>query len=85
MSKVITVLALSAGGAATYVWLRKNGRTSHLESQIDRVVNKVRGAFTNDDTSNDIAAEVKDKANDVVANVAFEQFEEAGRVEAASS
>jgi len=84
MSKVITVLALSAGGAATYVWLRKNGRTSHLESQIDRVVNKVRAAFTNDDTSNDIAAEVKE-ANDVVANVAFEQFEEAGRVEAASS
>jgi hypothetical protein len=75
---VITVLALSAGGAATYVWLRKNGGTSHLESQIDRAVNKVRGAFTNGDVSNDMAEEVKDKANDVVGNVAE-------RVEAANS
>lgn len=70
MSKVITVLALSAGGAAIYIWLRKNGGTSHLESRIDRAVNKVRAAFTNDDTSNDAAAEVEDKANDVVGNVA---------------
>jgi hypothetical protein len=51
MSKVITVIALSAGGAAAYLWLRKKGRTSHLESHIDDAVNKVHDALTNDDTS----------------------------------
>jgi hypothetical protein len=70
MTKVIAVLALSAGGAATYVWLRKNGGASRLENRIDRAVIKVRGAFTNGDVSNDMAAQVKDKAHDVVGNVA---------------
>ena len=70
MSKVITLLALSAGGAVAYVWLRRSGGTSHVESQIDHAVNKVRGAFTDDHTRNDMAAETKDKANDVVENVA---------------
>lgn len=70
MSKVITVLALTVGGAATYVWLRKNGGTSHLESRIDRAVNKMRGAFTNADVSNDTARQVEDKANDIVGSVA---------------
>lgn len=70
MSKVIAALALSAGGAATYIWFRKHGSTSHLESRIDRAVNKVRGAFANDDTRNEMAAKVQDTAHDVLGNVA---------------
>ena len=78
MTKVFAVVALSVAGAATYVWLRKNGGTSRLESQIDHAVIKVRGALTNGDESNDMAAQVKDKAHDVAGNVAE-------RVEAANS
>jgi hypothetical protein len=69
MLKVITVLVLSVGGAAGYIWLRKHGRTSHLDSQISHAVNKAHDALTNDDASNDIAAKLKDKAHDVVENV----------------
>ena len=78
MFKTMTVLALWIGGAAGYIWLRKHGRTSHLDSQIDDAVTAVHDALTNDDTSNDIAAKLKDKAHGVVEKVTE-------RVETASS
>ena len=70
MSKAITLLAVVAGGAATYAWLRKSGRTGQLESQVDGAVNKVRNAFTSGDPMKDAQMGIQHKASDMADNVA---------------
>jgi hypothetical protein len=70
MSKTITVLALVIGVAATYAWLQKNGETGDIKSQVEGAVNKVRDAFSNDDTVEHAAAKVRDEANDVADDIA---------------
>ncbi len=77
MSKVIALLAVIAAGAATYVWLKKHGATSHLDSHMDDMANKVRSAFGADENSNHLGAELKEKAKDATDAVA-EQVEAVG-------
>ena len=77
MSKVIALLAVIAGGTATYMWRRKNGGTSHLDSHIGDAANKLRSAFGTDDSSNHAVGDLKEKTKDARNDVA-EQMEAAG-------
>ena len=77
MSKLIALLAVTAGGAATYVWLKKHGATSHLDSHMDDMANKVRSAFGADDNGKHLGADLVEKAKDATDDVA-EQVEAVG-------
>ncbi len=63
MSKAIAAMALMIGGAATYAWLQKNGDAGELHSQVEGAVNKIRSAFSNDDSVKSAGAELRGKAN----------------------
>ena len=76
MSKVMTVLAFAAGGAATYAVLKMNGGSDQLEGHIKASVDKARDVLPRD--VKDDANAAKDKAKDTVN-------EASARVEAATS
>lgn len=45
MARFVTLFAFTAGGAATYLWMKENGGFSQVDGRIDDVANKVRRAF----------------------------------------
>jgi len=77
MFKTMTLLALAAGGAATYMWWKKNGGTGQLDSHIGDVASRVRSAFGADDSSQKPLSDLKEKATDATDDM-VEQMEAAG-------
>ncbi len=48
MSKAFTALAVTAAGAATYMWLKDKDGTKQIGRQVSRAVEKARGTSSED-------------------------------------
>ena len=69
MFKVMTLLALTAAGTATYMWMKTHGGTEQIDTQVGDLATRVRSAFGADAGSNDVGAELKEKAKHVADDV----------------
>lgn len=65
MSRVFTALALTAGGAATYMWLKDKPGAKQFGRQVGRAVDKVRGTLGVDDAMPDESSAGADQLADV--------------------
>ena len=70
MSRFTTLFVFTAGGTATYLWMKENGGLSQVASRIDGLANKVRTAIGAGSSTRHMGDEVHDNAtyatNDIV-------------------